>query len=211
MALIVGLTGGIGCGKSSACDLFAGLGVDVIDTDQISRQLTAPGGGAVAAIRQQFGDDYITTEGALDRRKMRELVFTDRSWRDKLERLLHPRILAETAQRIAQSQSIYAIVAIPLLFETGDYDHLIDRVLVIDCDEALQLARTMARSGLGHDEVRTIMAAQVSRCQRLEKADDVIINNSDLSNLKRQVVQIHQKYINLSGQLVSGRDTSRDG
>lgn len=211
MALIVGLTGGIGCGKSSACDLFAELGVDVIDTDQISHQLTAPGGGAVAAIRQLFGNDYITAEGALDRRKMRERVFTDRSWRAKLEQLLHPRILAETAQRILRSQSIYVIVAIPLLFETGDYDHLIDRVLVIDCDEALQLARTMARSGLSHDTVRTIMAAQVGRHQRLEKADDVIINNSDLNDLKRQVVQMHQKYINLSGQLVSGRDTSRDG
>ena len=200
MTLIVGLTGGIGCGKSSACDMFTELGVDVIDTDQISHQLTAPDGGAIAAIRQLFGDDYITAEGALDRRKMRERVFTDRSCRDQLEHLLHPRILAETTQRIAHSQSIYTIVAIPLLFETGDYEHLTDRVLVIDCDEALQLARTMARSGLGHDAVKTIMAAQVGRHQRLEKADDVIINNSDLNNLRRQVVQIHQKYINLSGQ-----------
>lgn len=200
MALIIGLTGGIGCGKSSACKAFSALGIDVIDTDQIAHELTQHNGTAIPAIRNLFGDEYITSDGALDRMKMRKLVFTDSNWRIKLEKLLHPLILEVTTQRIQHCKSSYVIVAIPLLFETNDYDHLIHRVLVVDCDERLQIARTMARNHLSAEEVKAIMAAQVDRRQRLERADDIIINNQDLDHLRAQVVCMHRKYIILSSQ-----------
>ncbi len=203
-ALIIGLTGGIGCGKSSACKVFSELGIDVIDTDQIAHELTQHNGTAIPAIRSLFGDAYITADGALDRMKMRKLVFTDSHWRIKLEKLLHPLILEATAKRIQQCKSSYAIVAIPLLFETNDYGHLIHRILVIDCDEHLQIARTMVRNHLSAEEVKAVMAAQVDRKQRLERADDIITNNQDLNQLREQVVGMHRKYTMLSSQNASG-------
>ena len=198
--LVVGLTGGIGSGKSSASEVFIELGIDVVDTDQIAHELTQSGGAAIPRIRDMFGDTYITSEGALDRKKMRELVFDDNTQRARLEALLHPLILAETVSRIDQCRSPYVIVAIPLLFETGDYDHLIQRVLVIDCEENLQIARTIARSKLSVKDVKAIMASQVSRQQRLAKADDIIVNNKDIDHLRIQIAQLHQKYQNLSAQ-----------
>jgi len=197
MALVVGLTGGIGCGKSSACRIFTELGIDVVDTDQIAHQLTQSNGRAIPAIRGLFGDGYITAEGALDRNKMRQLVFTDNSWRIKLEKLLHPLILEETKRQIQQCKSSYVVVAVPLLFETGDYNQLIQRVLVIDCDESLQVVRTMARSHLTVEEVRAIMATQIDRQQRLKKADDVIDNNQDISYLRKKIKRVHQSYLDL--------------
>ncbi|MBX3641384.1 MAG: dephospho-CoA kinase [Nitrosomonas sp.] len=200
MALIIGLTGGIGCGKSSACKVFTELGVDVIDTDQIAYELTQHNGTAIPAIRNLFGNEYINSEGALDRMKMRNLVFMDSNWRIKLERLLHPLILETTTKRIQYCKSSYVIVAIPLLFETNDYNHLIHRVLVVDCDEQFQITRTMMRSHLSVEEVKAIITTQVDRRQRLEKADDIIINNQDFNHLREQVVCMHRKYVNLSSQ-----------
>jgi dephospho-CoA kinase len=198
VTLVVGLTGGIGCGKSSACKIFAELGIDVIDTDQISHELTQHNGAAIAAIRCQFGEAYIAADGALDRAKMRKLVFTDNGCRIKLEALLHPLILETVTQRILRCNSPYVIVAVPLLLETNDYNYLVNRILVVDCDERLQIMRTMKRSHLSEEEIKAIMATQVNRRQRLVKADDIIINNDDISCLKEQVVCMHRNYIELS-------------
>ncbi len=200
MALTVGLTGGIGCGKSSAAEIFTELGIDVVDTDQIAHELTQSNGTAIASIRNLFGDVFITREGALDRKKMRQLIFADNSRRAQLEALLHPLILEETVRRIQRSQSPYVVVAIPLLFETSDYDYLIQRILVIDCDEQLQIKRTMARSRLSAKEVKTIMAAQISRQHRLKNADDIVVNNRDIGYLKEQILQLHQNYLILSSR-----------
>ncbi len=198
--LVIGLTGGIGSGKSSACEVFNELGIDVVDTDQIAHELTQAGGAAVAEIQNGFGDTYITSEGALDRKKMRELVFGDSSQRAKLEALLHPLILSETINKIHDCRSPYVIVAIPLLFETGDYDHLIQRVLVIDCETYLQIERTIVRSQLNVQDVKAIMASQIDRQQRLTRADDIIVNNRDLDHLRTQITQLHRKYLSFSAQ-----------
>lgn len=201
MTLVVGLTGGIGCGKSTACQFFSALGIDVIDTDDIARQLTQPQGLAIAAIQDTFGNTFITPEAALDREKMRNLVFSDNNARLKLEHILHPLILRETIRQITSTQSPYAIVAIPLLFETSDYDTIVQRVLVIDCDEEQQISRTIARSHLSEQKVRAIMATQISRKDRIQKADDIIINRQEISDLKNQVIQLHHKYMILSKKI----------
>jgi len=198
MPFIIGLTGGIGCGKSSASKMFANLGVDIIDTDVIARELTQSNGAAIIPIREAFGDAYITSGGALDRNQMRQLIFSDSSSRQKLEKILHPFIFTEAARRTKLTSSPYVIMVIPLLFETNDYDRIIQRSLVIDCDEKYQIARTMKRSKLNEQEVRAIIATQLSRQQRLQKADDVIVNNNDLNNLQKQVNIHHQKYLALS-------------
>lgn len=198
MSLVIGLTGGIGSGKTCATNYFAELGVDIIDTDEIARGLTQSDGAAIDAIKNTFGAALITTSGALDRTKMRVMVFSDRSAKQKLEAILHPLICQEVAQRIKQSKSSYTVVAIPLLFETTDYHEIIQRTLVIDCDEEKQIERTMARSKLNEQAVRAIMASQVSRQQRRQEADDIIINNDDLDYLHVQVAHLHQKYMEIS-------------
>ncbi|WP_297325316.1 dephospho-CoA kinase [Nitrosomonas sp.] len=198
MTFIVGLTGGIGCGKSSASKFFSDLGVDVIDTDVIARELTQSGGPAISMIQEAFGNSFITSEGALDRNKMRDLVFSNSAARLKLEKILHPLILQETALQIEQSRSPYIIIVVPLLFETNDYGNIIQRILVVDCDEQQQLSRTMARSHLSQQVARTIMAAQISRKIRLQKADDIIINDQDIDYLRTQVLRLHHQYLSLA-------------
>ena len=198
MAFVVGLTGGIGCGKSSASQFFSDLGIDVIDTDVIARKLTQPHGLAINLIRNTFLDALITVDGALDREKMRNLIYSDSDSRLKLEHILHPLILKETVQQIAQTQSSYIIVVVPLLFETDDYNNIIQRILVVDCEERQQVLRTMARSNFSEQQVIAIMTAQVLRKERLQKADDVIINDKDIDSLKAQVIQLHHKYLILS-------------
>ena len=198
MTFVVGLTGGIGCGKSSTSQFFSDLGIDVIDTDVIDRQLTQPNGSAISLIQNTFGSSVITADGALDRNKMRDLVFANSESRHKLEQILHPLILKAVIRRIKQSQAPYVIVVIPLLFETNDYNHLIQHILVIDCDEQQQLLRTMERSNLSEQKVRSIMATQVTRETRIQKADDVILNNQDIEYLKAQILLLHHKYLALS-------------
>lgn len=198
MTFIVGLTGGIGCGKSRASQCFSDLGIDVIDTDVIARKLTYPHGEAINPIRNTFGDTLITADGSLDREKMRNLIFSDSDSRHKLEKILHPLILKETVRQIAQTQSPYIIIVVPLLFETNDYDNIIQRILVIDCEEQQQISRTMTRSQLSEQQVKAIMANQISRKARSQKADDVIINNQDIDYLKAQIAQLHHKYLLLS-------------
>lgn len=195
--LIVGLTGGIGCGKSTATEIFAKLGATVIDTDQIAHQLTALGQPAVAAIQQQFGADYVLPDGTLDRSRLRNLVFSDAAAKKQLEALLHPLIKDEVRSRLVAAKTPYAIVAVPLLLETGAYRGIVQRTLVVDCAEEQQLARAMARSGLDEAEVRAIMACQVSRAERLRQADDIIDNHGDQAALQQQVERLHRLYLQL--------------
>ena len=198
MPYCVGLTGGIGCGKSRATQMFEALGASVVDTDEISRALTAPGGRALRALESAFGPDYLSADGGLDRARMRAIVFSDPQAKRQLEAILHPLIRAESRSRIAAASGPYAIVVVPLLFETGAYADLVSRVLVVDCDEEQQIARTMARSGLGEDEVRRIMKAQIARGERLQRADDVLHNDGDIEALRMQVEALHQRYLELA-------------
>jgi dephospho-CoA kinase len=192
--LIVGVTGGIGCGKSTAAALFVGRGAGLIDTDAIAHQLTAPGGAALAQIAQAFGTEYFTDEGALDRARLRQLVFSDGQAKRNLEQILHPLIRQEVDRQLAANRAPYVLVAIPLLIETGAYRKLVQRVLVVDCSEATQIARTTQRSGIDEAQVRAIMRTQVSREQRLAAADDVIDNDASLENLERQVEALDAAY-----------------
>ncbi|ARO88722.1 dephospho-CoA kinase [Nitrosospira lacus] len=197
MSLIIGLTGGIGSGKSTVAKFFAGLGADVVDTDSIAHELTQPQGAAIPAIRKIFTGKFITAEGALNRKEMRALVFSDDGLRRKLEAILHPLIRIEVARRAASFSAPYGIIVVPLLFETGGYREMIGRVLVVDCDEQVQIARAMARTGLDEQTARAIMATQLSRRERLRRADDVIANDADMPHLRQQVDVLHKKYLTL--------------
>lgn len=198
MTLIVGLTGGIGSGKSTVGQYFVDLGIDVIDTDAIARMLTEPDGLAMNSIKDSFGQTMLAADGSLNREKMRNLIFSDNNYKFALENILHPLILAETLQQVSKALSPYIIIAIPLLFETDDYDKLIQRSLVVDCEEKQQILRTMKRSKLPENQIKAIIATQISRASRLQKADDIIVNNLDIAYLKVQVAQLHKKYLSLS-------------
>jgi dephospho-CoA kinase len=200
MTFIVGLTGGIGSGKSVVADLFAKRGAAVIDTDEIAHELTRPGGEAIEAIRTAFGASSIGTDGALDRGRMRKLVFGDAAARKKLEGIMHPLIRKESARRRARARSPYAILVVPLLVEGGVDRSRYSRVLVVDCTEAQQVERAMQRSGLSEKEVRAILAAQATREQRLARADDVIDNSGTPGALERQVSHLNEKYLTLAAQ-----------
>lgn len=195
MVFIIGLTGGIGSGKTSVANLFQELGIEIIDTDRIAHQLTQAGGDAIHPIRLTFGDHFILSDGSLNRSVMRQSVFSDESARHKLEAILHPLIYQEVLRRLPLIQSSYGVLVVPLLLETKEYLELINRVLIVDCPESLQISRTMQRSQLEEQEVRQVMAVQRSRTERLLCADDVIINDSDSQHLQRQVQRLHQKYL----------------
>ena len=192
---VVALTGGIGSGKSAVSDRLARRGAGIVDTDEVSRALTAAGGGAIPALRAEFGDGYVTPEGALDRAAMRTLAFEDPDARARLEAVLHPAIRAECDRLLLEARGPYAVIVVPLLFETGSWRQRASRVLVVDCDESLQLARTMRRSSLGEDEVRRIMAAQWPRWRRLQLADDVVWNGGGEEALEEQCDKIHKSYL----------------
>jgi dephospho-CoA kinase len=194
----VGLTGGIGSGKSAVAALFAKLGIAVIDTDEIARELTRAGGAAIEPIRAAFGSGLIGADGALDRTRMRKLVFADPAQKRKLEAVLHPLIRKESARRVESSGGPYAILVVPLLAEGGVDRSRYQRVLVVDCSEAQQIERVMRRSGLPENEVRDILASQATREQRLAMADDVIDNRGDPEALERQVSALNEKYITLA-------------
>jgi len=197
-AFAVGLTGGIGCGKSTVADLFASLGASIVDTDAIAHALTAPHGAAMPAILAEFGPDFATPEGALDRARMRSLVFSDAGARARLEAILHPRIRDATAAAALIATGPYVIYAVPLLIESGSWRERVSRVLAVDCSEDTQVARVMQRSGLSPDQVRAIMATQVTRAERLAAADDVIDNDDGLEALLPQVTCLHERYLALS-------------
>ncbi len=208
MSYLVGLTGGIGSGKSTVAALFAELGVPIIDTDAISHQLTQSGGDAIPAIRAAFGEAYIDATGALDRSKMRERVFSekpervisDTSAKHQLEEILHPLILAQTKSQAAASSAPYVLLVIPLLFETNSYQGWLNQTLTVDCSEQTQLARSTRRSGLDEQAVRAIMAQQLSRSERLKRANDAIQNDGSLTEIRQQIAQLHQRYMNLASR-----------
>ena len=199
----VGLTGGIGCGKTTVADLFAARGAAVIDTDQIAHSLTAPQGAAMPALIQEFGADFATPEGAMDRAKMRALVFTDPGARARLEAILHPRIREATAAAALIATGPYVMFVVPLLIESGTWRERVARVLAIDCPEEVQVARVMARNGLPEAQVRAIMAAQVSRAQRRLAADDLILNDAGVDALLPQVERLHAFYLDEAARLAS--------
>jgi len=192
--LVVGLTGGIGSGKSAAADEFARLGATVVDTDAIARQLTERGGTALPQIERLFGREFVR-DGEMDRQRMRQRVFADASAKKALEGLLHPLIREESTRRTAAAAGPYVVQVVPLLFESPDYRRRVDRVLVVDAPEDLRIARVRARSGLAEDEVRAIMRTQATREARLAAADDVIDNAGTLEALHKQVAALHQKYL----------------
>lgn len=191
---VVGLTGGIGSGKSAAADEFARLGATVVDTDLIAHRLTGPGGAALAAIQRLFGDGFVLPSGAMDRKRMRERVFADTAARKCLEGVLHPMIRDESERQIAAAGGPYVVHVVPLLVESGHYRRHVDRILVVDCPEATQRARVLARSGLSADEAQAIVRSQASRAERLAAADDVIDNGGTLEDLRKQVAVLHAKY-----------------
>lgn len=198
MTLRVGVTGGIGCGKTAVSNAFAALGVPVVDTDAIAHALSAPGAAGQQAVAADFGPDAVAADGSLDRAWLRQRAFADPSFRTRLESLLHPLIVDETLRRMAAWRAPYGLVVVPLLLETGRLLPHVDRVLVVDCPEDEQARRVMARSGLTEAEVRAIMAAQVTRAVRLARADDVIDNAGPPDALPPQVAELDRRYRSLS-------------
>ena len=199
MTFIVGLTGGIGSGKSTVADIFVQHGAALVDTDAIAHELTGSNGGAMSAIRAAFGDALLRADGSMDRAAMRKLVFSDPSTKLRLEAILHPLIRAESAARCAAATEVpYVLLAVPLLVETGVFREQLDRVLVVDCDEAVQIARVMARSGLSVEELQAIMSAQASRAERRALADDLVLNDGGREALIPQVEMLHRRYLDLA-------------
>ena len=201
MTFVVGVTGGIGCGKTTVTDYLAARGAAVVDTDAIAHQLTGPNGAAMAEIAAVFGASIVREDGSLDRAAMRRLVFSDASVRARLEAIRHPMIRRESEARCAaaeRAKAPYVLLVVPLLVETGGYRERVARILVVDCGEDVQVSRVMARSGLSAEEVRTIMATQASRATRLAVADDVVLNDDGLDSLEEQLDALHARYLMLA-------------
>ena len=195
--LIVGLTGGIGSGKTAATDLFAELGIDIVDADIVARQVVTPGAPALELIKAEFGDEYIDAEGQLNRAKLRALVFSDESAKQKLNAIMQPAIRTELLDQLNQAKSPYVILSAPLLLENG-LESYCQRVLVVDVPEALQVQRATNRDSVNEEQIKSIISSQIDRPTRLTKADDVIDNSGSLSELKIQVNQLHKKYLTLA-------------
>ena len=195
--LRIGLTGGIGSGKSTAAAQFAQLGIPVIDTDEIARQLVEPGAAGFVAVLAAFGREILTADGRIDRAALRRLVFVDEQRRLQLESLLHPLIRQEVRRRVEDTSAPYCIIAIPLLVETGQRD-LVDRVLVIDAPEELQRQRAAARPGWSAEDVDRVMRSQAGREARRQVADDLILNDGDITALQEAVVRLHARYLELA-------------
>lgn len=196
---VFALTGGIGSGKSEVARQFSQLGIPIVDVDVISHALTQPDTNVMQAISREFGPQYLTAEGALDRAKMRALIFENEAERLRLEAILHPAIQIQALNQLAanehQLKPIYQILVIPLLFESNRYTSMLQKIIVVDCEEELQIARTTHRSQLTQQQVQKIMAAQVSRSQRLQMADEIIENNGTVSELTEKIRLLHEKLI----------------
>ncbi|WP_233851402.1 dephospho-CoA kinase [Paraburkholderia sp. HD33-4] len=196
---VVGLTGGIGSGKSTVANLFAARGVPLVDTDVIAHRITAPHGLAMPHIAAEFGAEFVALDGSLDRARMRTLVFSDESARKRLEGITHPLIRAETEREEHEAQGPYVIVVVPLLVESGTWKNRVNRVLTVDCSVDTQIARVMSRNGFSREQVLAIIARQATREARLAAADDVIVNdNAPLEELEAQVDAHHQAYLSLA-------------
>lgn len=197
--LKIGLTGGIGSGKSKVADFFEEWGASVIDTDILAHEVTAPGGAAIETIRREFGAALIAADGSLDRAAMRELVFHDATARQRLESIVHPLIHLLARERAQTAQGCYLVFVVPLLVESGRWRDRVDRICVVDCDPETQIARVQARSGLTPETIERIMSAQASRAQRLDAADDVIVNDADttLDQLRQRALELHTRWCGL--------------
>ncbi len=193
MVLRIGLTGGIGSGKSTACEIFSELKVPVIDADVIAVKAIKPGMPALQSIIDEFGVKIITKDGYLNRKELRDRIFKNESDRRKLESILHPVIYKEIARQTKGINSAYCIISIPLLLETGTSD-IIDRILVIDIPKELQLSRASARDNASLKNIETIIHSQISRDDRLAAADDIINNEGDIENLRRQIYDLYEFY-----------------
>lgn len=200
--LVIGLTGGIGSGKSTVADLFVAEGAALVDTDAIAHELTAAGGAAMPALLAAFGPAVVDAAGGLDRLAMRQRIFADAAARRQLEGILHPLIRQISAERCAQAAAPYVILDVPLLVESDSYRARCQRIVVVDCPEKMQVARVMARNTITEADVRAIMAAQASRAQRLAVADDVIDNDDGRDKLYAQVANLHCKYLRLSSEML---------
>lgn len=197
--LLIGLTGGIGSGKSTVADLFAARGVQIVDTDAVAHALTGAGGAAMPAIREAFGDGVITADGALDRAAMRTLVFENAEERRRLEAILHPMIRHTCELMIGEATSPYAMLVVPLMIESGSHwRERVARLLVVDCPDETRIERVMRRSHLERSQVEAIMATQATREQRLAAADDVVDNSGGQEALEPQVVPLHERYLALA-------------
>lgn len=195
--LRIGLTGGIASGKSTVAELFADLGVAIIDTDVIAREVVMPGQPALDEIRDAFGEMVIDADGSLSRAVMRKLIFADEDARRRLESIVHPRIQDETYRQSNQEGGDYQLIAVPLLVESP-LKSFVDRILVVDCDEDTQIRRLLSRDGETEDQARRILAAQASREERLAIADDVIGNDGSLASTRSQVAALHEIYLSLT-------------
>ena len=195
---VVGLTGGVGSGKSTVAELFAKLGVTIADADQAARTVVQPGSPALQEIEQAFGPEVLLQDGTLDRAAMRERIFANQQERKNLEAITHPKIKEEIQRQLAAAKGNYAILVVPLLLETGQ--ELADRILVVDAPEELQINRTIKRDNSSRQQVESMLKAQASRSERLRQADDVIDNSKDPDQLPQQVEQLHRKYLRLAGE-----------
>ena len=192
----IGLTGGIGSGKTTVADLFAARGASLVDTDLIAHRITAPAGLAMPAIKQAFGPDFVAADGSLDRARMRALIFSDDDARRRLEAITHPLIRAETDREAGDAQGPYVIFVVPLLVESGNWKARSNRVLVVDCSVETQIARVMRRNGFTREQVEAIIARQATREARLAAADDVIVNDATTPDaLAAEVDALHQRYL----------------
>ena len=197
--LCIGLTGGIGCGKSTVAELFRKLGAQIIDTDVIAHQLTQANGTALPALRNEFGTTYFHSDGTLNRHALRELVFSQAQAKLKLEAILHPLILSETLARCQKASSApYLLIVVPLLLSSPDFLRLVQRVLVVDCDEEMQIERVVQRNQLNAQQIKNIIAQQTPRAAQLAAADDIIANQLDLNHLTSQVRRLHDIYLQQS-------------
>jgi len=194
----IGLTGGIGSGKTTVANLFADRGAGIVDTDVIAHSLAAPGGLAIPAILAQFGRSYIDEDGSLNRARMRDRVFSDPAARKMLEAIMHPLILQVSDREMAQTSGEYVIFVVPLLVESTRWRERVNRILVVDCPEEVQIRRVVERNAMSEAQVRAIMAAQARREDRLSAADDVIVNDDGTSKLIPQVERLHQLYRTLA-------------
>ncbi|MBU3563478.1 dephospho-CoA kinase [Polynucleobacter sp. Tro8-14-1] len=196
----VGLTGGIGSGKTAVSDQLAQLGAGIVDTDLIAHQITAPNGVAIPCIQKQFGSEFVDSSGALDRVKMRTLVFANPEARKSLEAITHPLIREETirqAKQLIEDKAPYLVFVVPLLIESGNWASLLDYLVVVDCLEETQIERVMQRSKLPQNEVERILKAQASREERITRADMVIENQGPLENLKTEVLKLNEKILQI--------------
>lgn len=195
---VVGLTGGIGSGKTTVANLFAAEGITLVDADIVAREVVSPGSNGLKAIVAHFGADILTPAGELDRGKLRQRIFSHDQERIWLNQLLHPMIRQEMQQQLENASSAYAIMVVPLLFENG-LDRLVNRTLVVDIPPELQINRTVKRDHVDVSQVNNIINSQCSRSEKLARAHDIIDNQGEISTLKRQVLALHQRYLHLSG------------